>query len=191
MANATDEHALHRLGTDPQDVLPPQTRHKIHTSRYWNAALFGVNLATLVPISTTLHYLSSVEPNTNNPSPFLCTLLKLLQLAPEEPEIAEYLIQTDFKYSRVVAAFYVRLVFPPPLVYRLLEPLLSDYRKIVVAENSGISGVSDGKFGISYVDAVVDALLSETRVLGITLRRLPPRYILVETGQLSPRKPLV
>ncbi|CAN8073258.1 unnamed protein product [Agarophyton chilense] len=192
MANSTDEAALHKLGYDPQHHIPPITRTSIHLSPYWNRHLFGVSVADLVPQAVSLSHLSATHGPMHTPSPFLCMLLKLLQLAPTTQEIAVYLHQTHFKYPRVLAAFYVRLMETPPVVYRLLEPLLSDFRKLVVRAsdvNALVSNLSSSHtYVIVHVDEIIDALLTQRQLFGIPLPRLPPRPLLVDTAQLSPRK---
>lgn len=183
MANKTDPYALHVKGTDPQHLLEPGTRNAIYLSHYWNETCFGLSVADVVPLAVTLDRISA----TNPPPPFLCLLLKLLQLYPEEPEISVFLNQTDFKYARVLAAFYVRLIMPPLRVYNLLEPLLADYRKIVVKEGT------HSDYEILHVDELIDRLLREHLVLGITLPRIPPRHIVAESfpGKLQPRDSLL
>ena len=64
------------------------------------------------------------------PTPFLCLVLKLLQLQPEKEVILQYILQDDFKYARVLGAFYLRLTCSPLDCYKYLEPLYNDYRKL-------------------------------------------------------------
>ncbi|CDF35327.1 unnamed protein product [Chondrus crispus] len=111
MANKTDTYALHSRGTDPQNLLEPSLRHSVYLSRFWNESCFGVTLADVVPLAARLDRISAV---TAPPTPFLCLLLKLLQLSPQEPEIAVFLMQNDYRYARLLGAFYVRLALPPP-----------------------------------------------------------------------------
>ena len=65
-----------------------------------------------------------------HPTPFLCLLLKLLQIQPSDDILHAYLHQSEWKYLKALAAMYVRLTFPSHKVYTTLEPLLSDYRKL-------------------------------------------------------------
>lgn len=187
MANKTDVVALHKRGSDPQLLVHKMTRHSIYSSFIWNHNLFGVNVADLVGICVGLNHIGGTYGTTPTPTPFLCMLLKLLQLSPDTAEIQEYLIQKEFKYPRVLAAFYIRLVETPVNVYKLLEPLLADFRRVVVRTNGGVGEVSNEAFAISHVDVVVDGLLSGIELFGITLPRIPPRPLLMETGQLEKR----
>lgn len=186
MANQTDEYALHKYGSDPQDLMRKITRHNIYNSVYWNRSLFGINLANLVPTAIDLTHIGGANKSNRAPTPFLCMLQKLLQLAPDEEEILVYIQQQQFKYPLVLAAFYVRFVMTPVRVYQILEELLHDYRKIVVMGTQECASSDD--FVMSYVDVIVDSLLHRKDMFGINLPRLPPRPSLVETGQLQPRQ---
>lgn len=179
MANKTDPLALHTTSTDPQNLLEPSTRLSIHTSRFWNEVCFGLSLADVVPLAANLDRISATTP----PPPFLCLLLKLLQLAPAPPELAVFLKQPDFKYARVLAAFHVRLTAPPHRVYSELEPLLADFRKVVVREGDNTA------YEILHVDEIIDRLLRDIRVIGITLPRIPPRHVVADAmpSLLGPR----
>ena len=64
----------------------------------------------------------------------------------------EFIRQDEFKYLRVLGAFYLRLVGRPADVHRYLEPLLNDYRRIR-ARNP------DGAFSLLSIDELIDALL--------------------------------
>lgn len=199
MANKTDQQALHKHGTDPQHLLPAITRAAIYSSIYWNQSCFGLTVADLVHVAVHVRYVAGLDA-TRRPAPFLCLLLKLLQLSPDLRQISIYLQQSHFKYPRILAAFYVRLVESPPNVYKSLEPLLSDCRRIVTAHDHQIetpenlapsSHPSDlptsSSFTCCYVDMVIDALLRSNMLFGIPLPRIPPRPLLVQTDQLAPR----
>lgn len=193
MANKTDEHALHKFGTDPQHLIPPPTRNAVYTSIFWNRSCFGVSVADVVHLAVELRYIGGMDTTTRRPSPFLCLLQKLLQLSPELPEITVFLRQKDFKYARLLAAFYVRLIETPVNIYQSLEPLLSDHRRVVIEHESAIEipqvlePQSTARYSLVYADMVVDALLRNHELFAIPFPRLPPRPLLEETNQLQPR----
>jgi len=128
-----------------------------------------------------LNYLASTFTANLRPSPFICLLLKLLQLQPEKEIILEYLRAEEFKYLRALAAFYVRLTFTPINVYQTLEPMLQDYRKLRIRE-------LDGSYGLTTFDEFIDNLLTETIVFEVVLPRLTSRKVLEELESLPPRK---
>ncbi len=71
---------------------------------------------------------------------------------------------------RILGAFYLRLVGKPLEVYQYLEPLLNDPRKIRKRE-------PNGGYTITYVDEVIDNLLTSEHYFEIALPFLTPRYL--------------
>lgn len=43
------------------------------------------------------------------PTPFMCLLLKMLQIQPDKEIIVEYIKNEDYKYVRILGAMYMRL----------------------------------------------------------------------------------
>ena len=69
---------------------------------------------------------------------------------------------------------------PAAAVYKKLEPYLADQRKIRIR-------ISTGAYVLTYVDEVVDELLTKDRVFDIILPRLTKRAILEDGDELEPR----
>ena len=44
------------------------------------------------------------------PTPFLCLVLKMLQIQPEKDIVIEFIKNEDFKYVRALGAYYLRFV---------------------------------------------------------------------------------
>lgn len=125
------------------------------------------------------------------PSHFICLVLKLLQLQPDREVVLEYVRNEDHKYVRLLGAFYLRLTARPADVYKELEPLLKDRRRVrarVAASSSSAVGVSTGasnaKYAMTHVDEIVDAMLSTPYLFDVALPRLPPRATLQAAGAL-------
>ncbi len=180
MANRTDPEALPAHGNDPQLLIEKMTRDRVYESRYWQERCFGQSVAGVVHLAVRLRYCGGAVGVLNTPSPFLCLVQKLLQLGPEPELVDAFLEQSDFKYARILAAFYVRLVDRAPRVYKALEPLLADFRKLVIRDGPQ-------SFSVLHVDEVVEMLLQDGEVFGVKLPRLQTRSVLIETGQLEPR----
>ncbi|KAK2797498.1 hypothetical protein FQN50_009184 [Emmonsiellopsis sp. PD_5] len=85
----------------------------------------------------------------------------------------------DFKYLRALAAFYIRLTFDAAEIYKTLEPLLADYRKLKRRTKDG--------FALTYIDQFVDDLLTKDRVCGTSLWKLPSRTQLEDLDLLEER----
>jgi pre-mRNA-splicing factor 38A len=86
----------------------------------------------------------------------------------------------EFKYLRCLAAFYIRLAWKPVEIYKTLEPLLMDYRKIRRKTKDG--------FLLTYVDQFIDDLLTKDRMCATSLWKLPSRGNLEDLDLLEPRE---
>ena len=49
----------------------------------------------------------------------MCLVLKMLQLQPEKEIVIEFIKNEDFKYVRILGAFYLRLVGKPVDIYKV------------------------------------------------------------------------
>jgi pre-mRNA-splicing factor 38A len=85
-----------------------------------------------------------------------------------------------FKYLRALAAFYIRLTWKSEDIYKTLEPLLSDYRKL--RRRVGDEVV------LTFMDQFIDDLLTKERVCGTSLWKLPARTVLEDLDILEPRE---
>ena len=106
----------------------------------------------------------------------------MLQLQPEKEIVIELIKNPDFKYVRVLGAFYLRLVGRPVDIYKYLELLYNDYRKIRHRTSAG--------WEVIRVDEFIDELLTQDYSCDIALPRLPKRWHLEEAGMLEPRTSL-
>ncbi|KAF2845543.1 pre-mRNA-splicing factor 38A [Plenodomus tracheiphilus IPT5] len=86
----------------------------------------------------------------------------------------------DFKYLRCLAAFYIRLAWEPVEIYKTLEPLLTDYRKIK-------RRLKDG-YTLTHMDQFIDDLLTKDRICATSLWKLPSRANLEDLDMLDPRE---
>lgn len=179
MSNRTVKGAHQVHGQDPQLLVEKIIRERIYDCLYWKEECFGLNAETILDKAVDLEYVGGTFAN-QRPVPFLCLLLKLLQIQPTIPIIEEYIQQEDFKYLRILALFYYRMVGSPAVVYSKLEPHLADRRKLRCR-------LSNGTFTITHIDTVVDDLLTQDRVFGIILPRLPKRTVLEDADELESR----
>lgn len=164
---------------NPAELIEKIIRERIYESFYWKEQCFGLNAATICDKIVVLKFIGGQYAN-QKVTPFLCLVFKLIQIQPPPEIVREYLVQDDFKYLRAVAAFYIRLFFKPQDVFLLLEPYLTDYRKLRIRKQSGIS--------LTYIDEFIDALLTQERVCDIALPRMTSRTVLEDQGKLEPRE---
>ena len=159
-------------------------RLRIYDSRFWNEHCFGLTAELLVEKAVRLKYFGGMMSYTNVPTPFLCLLLKMLQLTPEIGIVKELLRGgEDFKYVRILAAFYLRMTGTPLEIYTMLEPLYRDFRKVRMLSTDG--------WRLMHVDEVIHELLTESICLNMALPKLPSRIMLEDAGMLEPYKSLM
>eukprot|EP00659_Diplonema_papillatum_P020315 gene20315-31269_t len=179
MANRTDKTASTIHGGDPQGLVETIVRQRIYNNLYWKEQCFALRVDQVLEKAVKLEAVGGTYGGYRKPTKFLCLVLKLLQLQPDVESVLELVDQGDFKYVRVLAAFYLRMVGSPLQVYKTLEPLLSDYRKIRLRRE-------DGKYEITYVDELIDQMLSKQNLFDCTLPRIPPRRQLEAADILQP-----
>jgi pre-mRNA-splicing factor 38A len=183
MANQTDPLAASVHGTNPQNLIEKILRGRIYENKYWKEHCFGLSAETLLDKAVKLDGIGGIYSHNAKPTPFICLALKLLQIQPEREIIEEYLKQEDFKYLRALAAFYVRLTYRARDVYQLIEPLLSDYRKLCVRSLSAAAGA--GGWKVTHMDEFLDELLTAEMSCDVILPHLPRRETLVNSGMLN------
>ena len=169
-------------GLNPATIMEKAVRERIVDSYFWKEQCFGVNEADVVDrVAEHVRFVGGTYGDAQRPTPFLCLAFKLLQLAPGDDVLREYLGfgGARFKYLRALAAFHVRLTRPAPDVHRLLEPFLEDRRKL---RRRGRAGAA-----LTFVDQFVDDLLTRDRVCATTLWQMPKREVLEDQDLLEPR----
>eukprot|EP00271_Cylindrocystis_brebissonii_P009585 TRINITY_DN2458_c0_g2_i1.p1 TRINITY_DN2458_c0_g2~~TRINITY_DN2458_c0_g2_i1.p1 ORF type:complete len:414 (+),score=93.67 TRINITY_DN2458_c0_g2_i1:104-1345(+) len=181
MANRTDPRARSIHGTNPQNLVEKILRSKIYQNTYWKEQCFGLTAETLVDKAMELDHFGGTFGGNRKATPFMCLILKMLQIQPEKEIVVEFIKNEDYKYVRILGAFYLRLIGKPLDVYQYLEPLYNDYRKLR-------RKLADGNFSLSHVDEVVDELLTKDYSCDIALPRVPKRFTLEVSGQLEPRR---
>ena len=134
----------------------------------------------LVDKAMELKFVGGVFGGNIKPTPFICLVLKMLQIQPEKDIVIEFIKNEDFKYVRALGAYYLRLTGTALDCYKYLEPLLNDYRKIRRQKR-------DGNFELSHMDELIDQLLHDERVCDVQLPRIQKRGVLEENNDLDPR----
>ncbi|EOY26044.1 hypothetical protein QUC31_011906 [Theobroma cacao] len=181
MANRTDPAAKSIRGTNPQNLVEKIVRSKIYQNTYWKEQCFGLTAETLVDKAMELDHIGGTYGGNRKPTPFMCLVMKMLQIQPEKDIVVEFIKNDDYKYVRILGAFYLRLTGTDIDVYRYLEPLYNDYRKL--RQKS-----PDGNFSLTHVDEVIDELLTRDYSCDIALPRIKKRWTLESLGALDPRK---
>ncbi len=112
------------------------------------------------------------------PTKFMCLLLKMLQLQPEKEIVVEFIRNEDYRYVRLLGAFYLRLVGKPLEIYNYLEPLYADYRRVRRRMPASTDGSNQTAGCITvHIDDFIDELLHSNYSCDVTLPFLPKRYL--------------
>ncbi|GFQ69343.1 pre-mRNA-splicing factor 38A [Trichonephila clavata] len=180
MANRTVKDAQSVRGTNPQYLIEKIIRSRIYDARYWKEECFALSAELLVDKAMELKFIGGVYGGNIKPTPFLCLVLKMLQIQPEKDIIIEFIRQEDFKYVRALGAFYMRLVGTSLDCFKYLEPLYNDYRKLRMQNRQG-------EFKVTFMDEFIDELLHEERLCDVILPRIQKRHILEVNNELEPR----
>ncbi|GAB2277383.1 hypothetical protein Dimus_012086 [Dionaea muscipula] len=181
MANRTDPLAKSIRGTNPQNLVEKILRSKIYQNNYWKEQCFGLTAETLVDKAMELDHVGGTYGGGRKPTPFMCLVMKMLQIQPEKDIVVEFIKNEDYKYVRILGAFYLRLTGSDPDIYLYLEPLYNDYRKLRLKK-------SDGQFLLSHVDEFIDELLTKDYSCDIALPRIKKRWNLETIGALELRR---
>nr|DAD33211.1 TPA_asm: hypothetical protein HUJ06_012062 [Nelumbo nucifera] len=181
MANRTDPAAKSIRGTNPQNLVEKILRSKIYQFTYWKEQCFGLTAETLVDKAMELDHLGGTYGGNRKPTPFMCLVMKMLQIQPEKDIVVEFIKNEDYKYVRILGAFYLRLTGSDTDVYQYLEPLYNDYRKLR-------RKLTDGCFALTHVDEVIDELLTKDYSCDIALPRIKKRWTLESIGRLELRR---
>jgi len=170
-------------GLNPATILERAVVNRIINNTYfYKEQCFAINEADIVSRCVQhVHFIGGTFGDAQKASPFLCLAFKLLQLAPGDDVLQEYLGYggEKFKYLRALACFYVRLTRPAQKVYEMLEPFLADGRKLRRRNRTGTA--------LTYMDVFVDDLLTKERVCGTSLWKMPKREVLEDLDVLEPR----
>lgn len=158
-------------------------RLKIYDSLYWKEDCFGLTAETLVDKAMLLDHIGGTFGGNRKPTQFICLILKMLQIQPDPEIIIEFIKNEDYKYVRALGVYYLRLVGKSIDVYKNLEPIYNDYRKLRYRSPNG--------WKVIHVDEFIDDLLKEKIVCDVTLPPLIPRTVLEERGELEMRKSLL
>lgn len=119
---------LHVHGTTPQFLIEKIMRERIYESLFYKSTCYSLNAHLLITPAENLTCIGGMY-GAQKPTEFICLLLKILQIQPE-PQIVDLFLDSKFKYLVCLTAIYIRMVYPSAEVYRKLEPLLLDRRKI-------------------------------------------------------------
>ncbi|KAG2376583.1 hypothetical protein LR48_Vigan06g101000 [Vigna angularis] len=65
-----------------------------------------------------LDHLGGTYGENRKPTPFMCLVMKMLQIQPEKEIVIKFIKNEDYKYVRILDTFYLRLTDSDIAVYR-------------------------------------------------------------------------
>lgn len=163
-------------------------RNRIKDSIFYKQHLYLTNEQTILPVIIThVKFINGLDSN-NRPSPFICCLLRLLEINPSNDIINLYLNHTEFKYLICLTLLLIRLTKKSVQVYSILDNYWTNYSKlrVLLPTPEFINGVPVN-YTLSYMDKFVDELLRNERVVDLILPRLEKRNRLVDKGLIGER----
>lgn len=169
-------------------LLETIVRNRIKDSIFYKQYLYLTNEQTILPvIIDRVKYIKGLD-NNNRPSPFICCLLRLLEINPPNKIIQLYLKYPQFKYLTALILIFIRLTKPAIEIYTIFDGYYTNYRKLrtQLTTPKFDNGIPIN-FGISHIDELVDELIIKDRVVDIILPRLASRETLVEKGLINER----
>lgn len=121
---------------------------------YTKQKLFALDAESLIDRAFELKYMGGTYGSgITRPTKFICLLLKMLQIQPSDEITQELIGNEDYRYIRALGVIYFRMTCQEPVkIYARLEPLLKDYRRLVIRQSSG-------KLEVVHMDEFVDSLL--------------------------------
>ncbi|SGZ47793.1 CIC11C00000004546 [Sungouiella intermedia] len=173
-------------------LVEPIIRHTIQDSLFYKQHLYLTNELTIVPVVVNLvHYIGGTN-SSGRPSPFLCCLLRMLELEPDQDIISLYLRQNgynEFKYLTALTLLYCRMVAAPKAVFTLFDEYIVDYRRLRFRLKLP-QFVNDlpVHYIVIHMDEWIDSMVENERVVDLALPYLPPRQMLVQKGEVDPRQ---
>lgn len=169
-------------GLNPATIMEKAVKDRIVDSYFYKEQCFALNEADIIDrVVEHVSFIGGTHGVTQKPSPFLCLAFKLLELGPSDAILDAYMSHggEHFKYLRALACFYLRLTRQAADVYKTLEPLLEDRRKL---RRKGRQGTK-----LTFMDDFVDELLTKDRVCATSLWKMPKREVLEDLEILEPR----
>lgn len=105
MANRTDPSAKSIRGTNPQNLVEKIVRSKIYQNTYWKEQCFGLTAETLVDKAMELNHIGGTFGGSRKPTPFMCLVMKMLQIQPDKEIVVEFIKNEDYKFVQFRICF--------------------------------------------------------------------------------------
>lgn len=171
-------------------LVEPIVRHRVQDSLFYKQYLHLTNEQTILNVIVDHVQFVGGTDSGNRPSPFLCCLVRLLEIEPSSEIMELYLTQNgfnEFKYLTALSLVYCRMVRGSNF-FELYDRYITDFRKLRFQDKQFqvINGVPV-HYSIKCMDELVDDLIESERVVDIKIPHLAPRLFYVLRGEATPR----
>ncbi|KAH8585079.1 PRP38 pre-mRNA splicing factor family member [Cryptosporidium sp. chipmunk genotype I] len=153
-------------------------RDRVFSSIYWKGECFALDSETILDKAVLLDYIGTTYGGDRKATPFLCLLVKLLQIRPSTEIVLEYINNPRFKYLTALGIVYLRLTESSIVIHNSIEHLYQDFRRIRIRN-------LDGSFDIIHLDELVEICLCEKKFLDLDFPYIHKRAVLVKQGHLK------
>ncbi|OII70854.1 PRP38 pre-mRNA splicing factor family protein [Cryptosporidium ubiquitum] len=153
-------------------------RDRVFSSIYWKGECFALDSETILDKAVFLDYIGTTYGGDRKATPFLCLLVKLLQIRPSTEIVLEYINNPRFKYLTALGIVYLRLTESSIVIHRSIEHLYQDYRRIRIRN-------LDGSFDIIHLDELVEICLRDKKLLDLDFPYIHKREVLIKQGHLK------
>ncbi|KAK9173498.1 PRP38 family protein [Cryptosporidium meleagridis] len=153
-------------------------RDRVFSSIYWKGECFALDSETILDKAVLLDYIGTTYGGDRKATPFLCLIVKLLQIRPSTEIVLEYINNPRFKYLTALGIVYLRLTESSIVIHKSIEHLYQDFRRIRIRN-------LDGSFDIIHLDELVEICLCEKKFLDLDFPYIHKRAVLVKQGHLK------
>lgn len=173
------------------NLVEPIVRHRVQDSLFYKQYLHLTNEQTILNVIVDhVQFVGGTDSN-NRPSPFLCCLVRLLEIEPSSDIVELYLTQNgfnEFKYLTALSLVYCRMVRGSKF-FELYDRYIVDFRKLRYQDKQFrvVNGVPI-HYSIKCMDELVDDLIENERVVDIKIPHLGPRLSYVLRGEATARE---
>ncbi|OBA23341.1 PRP38-domain-containing protein [Metschnikowia bicuspidata var. bicuspidata NRRL YB-4993] len=173
-------------------LVEPIIRHRVQDSLFYKQYLHLTNEQSILPVVAEHVQFVAGTDSSSRPSPFLCCLVRMLEIEPPIEIVRIYLDQNgyqEFKYLTALTLLYCRMVMGAADFYVLHDEYIKDYRKLrFKGKNPTVTDEIPVHYKIKHMDEWVDELATEERVVDIKIPYMGLRLVYIERGLVGERE---
>lgn len=172
-------------------LVEPIVRQRILDLLFYKQHLHTANEAALLAVAAhEVHFVAGTDA-MGRPSPFLCCLLRMLELEPAADIVRLFLEQNgyaEFKYVTALALVYCRMAWSSADFFKVHDEYIADYRRLRrMLHSPRFEEGIPRHYDVFCVDELADELAEKGRVVDLAMPHLTPRLVLIGRNEAAPR----